>query len=458
MYAQPGDANLKGVKVAFDRNRLRLRLSPRSCWRSPSRPHRLLLVPFLSPAMRQVFTNTTPVEIAAATPNSISSPLPVSGIQGQIQRLSVTINLFHTYTADLRISLVAPDGKEVLLVAGAGGSGDNFINTTFDSAAPRSIAIARPPFTGTFQPAGDLSVLNGLDPNGQWALRVVDAVRLDGGVLSNWTLALTVSEARSSNFAIDVRFLGGLTPTQRAVFEVAAARWSEIIVGDLPPATVEGAVVDDVLIDARGVAIDGPSGILGQAGPTILRNESRLPAAGVMEFDIGDLAQLEASGGLLNVIIHEMGHVLGIGTLWRAQNLLSGAGSPNPIFTGMNAMREFAVLANNPTPLPVPVANTGGQGTRDGHWREAVFGSELMTGFLNPAMNPISRLTIASLEDLGYDVNYAAADPYVLPTALELAVMGIGSDELGRWRCSMCGQTTPGCVDRVLVPEPKVLE
>jgi hypothetical protein len=269
---------------------------------------------------------------------------------------------------------------------------------------------------------------------------------------------LTLTEARRSQFAIDVRFRGGLTPSQRAVFEVAAARWSEVIVGNLPDVTLNGNTIDDVLIDAQGVAIDGPSGVLGQAGPTQLRNNSLLPATGIMEFDIGDLAQLEASGGLLNVIVHEMGHVLGIGTLWRAKNLLSGAGSPNPLYTGMNAMREFATLTGSPAPVPVPVANTGGQGTRDGHWREAVFGSELMTGFLNPAFNPLSRLTIASLEDLGYEVNYAAADPYVLPTSLELAVMGIGADPMGRWRCSMCGQNIPGCVDRMIVPEPKILE
>ena len=409
--------------------------------------------------MRQVFRNTTPVEIANDAPTSVSSSIVVSGVEGKIQRLSVTINVFHTFTSDLRISLVAPDGKEILLALGEGGSGNNFIDTTFDVGAAQSISTGSPPFVGTFRPEGDLSVLNGLDPNGRWTLRVVDVATLDGGVLSSWSLGLTLTEARQSQFAIDVRFRGGLTPSQRAVFEVAAARWSEVIVGNLPDVSVDGITIDDVLIDAQGIAIDGANGVLGQAGPTRLRNDSRLPATGVMEFDIGDLAQLEASGGLLNVIVHEMGHVLGIGTLWRAKNLLSGAGSPNPLFTGMNAMREFATLISNPAPVPVPVANTGGQGTRDGHWRETVFGSELMTGFLNPAFNPLSRLTIASLEDLGYEVNYAAADPYVLPTALELAVMGIGGAEpLGRWRCSMCGQNTPGCVDRVIVPEPKILE
>jgi len=408
--------------------------------------------------MRQVFTNTTPVEIANDAPTTVSSSITVSGVAGQIQRLSVTITVFHTYTSDLRISLVAPNGQEVLLALGEGGSGNNFIDTTFDDGAPQPISAASPPFVGTFRPQESLAQFDGLAPNGRWTLRVVDVASLDGGVLSNWSLALSLSEARSSDFSIEVRFLGGLTPTQRAVFEVAAARWSEVIVGDLPAAVVDGNTIDDVLIDARGTAIDGANGILGQAGPTSLRNDSRLPATGIMEFDIGDLAQLETSGGLLNVIVHEMGHVLGIGTLWRAKNLLSGAGSPNPLFTGMNAMREFAVLANSQAPLPVPVANTGGQGTRDGHWREAVFGSELMTGFLNPAVNPLSRLTVASLEDLGYSVNYAAADPYVLPTALELAVMGVGADSLGRWRCSMCGQNTPGCVDRIIVPEPKILE
>ncbi len=207
----------------------------------------------------------------------------------------------------------------------------------------------------------------------------------------------------------------------------------------MPSATVNGETIDDVLIEARGLSIDGPNGVLGRAGPTRLRSGSLLPVTGVMEFDIGDLARLEAEGGLLDVIIHEMGHVLGIGTIWQTQNLLVGAGSANPQYVGQNGMREFATLIGAQGMTPVPVANTGGQGTRDGHWREAVFGNELMTGFLNRGPNPLSRVTVGSLEDLGYAVNYTAADPFELPSALMLAVMGINTaGDYGRRQCRMC--------------------
>ena len=52
-----------------------------------------------------------------------------------------------------------------------------------------------------------------------------------------------------------------------------------------------------------------------------------------------------------------------------------------------------------------------------------------MTGFLNTGVNPLCRVTIGALEDVGYEVDYDAADPYTLPTPLELAMMGIGVEE-----------------------------
>jgi hypothetical protein len=77
----------------------------------------------------------------------------------------------------------------------------------------------------------------------------------------------------------------------------------------------------------------------------------------------------------------------------------------------------------------VPVENLGGPGTRDAHWRETTFGNELMTGFLNPGSNPVSRLTIASLADLGYQVGFATAEPYSLPG--NLAALRAPAADLG---------------------------
>jgi leishmanolysin len=235
--------------------------------------------------------------------------------------------------------------------------------------------------------------------------------------------------AIQSAFKIEVRFLGGLTAGQKSAFKKAADRWSKVIVGDLPSVIVSGEVIDDVLIEARGVAIDGPHGILGQAGPTNLRPASAgaaafLPAKGIMSFDTADLADMEADGTLLDVITHEMGHVLGIGTIWEEKNLIVGVGTANPRFTGANARKAYGQLKGQ-GPTPVPVENTGGRGTRDGHWRESVFKNELMSGFISAPGNPLSKVTVASLKDMGYRVNMSAAEAYSLPNLQSLAERGL---------------------------------
>jgi hypothetical protein len=236
--------------------------------------------------------------------------------------------------------------------------------------------------------------------------------------------------ATTSPFTIEIQFLGGLTQRQKNAFKAAADRWTRVIVGDLPSVLVDGRVIDDVLILAQGAAIDGPGGILGQAGPSHLRPSNAgaaafLPAKGIMSFDTADLAKMEQIGTLNDVITHEMGHVLGIGTLWNRKSLLRRAGTSNPTFTGTNAKREYRALRGGGTLRAVPVENTGGQGTRDAHWRESIFRNELMSGFIDQAGNPISRMTVASLQDLGYVVDLNAAEPYALPNLFMLAEAGL---------------------------------
>ena len=233
-----------------------------------------------------------------------------------------------------------------------------------------------------------------------------------------------------SNFRIDFTFLSQAATEQRSAFEAAAARWTDILLGDLPDWQVTSAAtscfdtqpainqaVDDVLILVEIGPIDGPGGVLGSAGPCIMRNGSLLPAMGAMLFDQADITEMQQTGELRDVILHEMAHVFGLGTIWQSRGLLSGTSTPDPVFTG-SAARQAYVLAGGPN-SSVPVEGGGGAGTANAHWRESVFRSELMTGYILGAPNPLSRVTIGSFQDLGYVVDYGTADPFSLATALQ---------------------------------------
>jgi len=226
------------------------------------------------------------------------------------------------------------------------------------------------------------------------------------------------AKIRESAYKIQLRFSGGLTPAQKNAFLYAAKRWTKIIIGDLPSVVVDGEVIDDLLILANGVNIDGPGGILGQAGPTHLRPVSAgayayLPAKGIMSFDTADLAVMQANGTLEDVITHEMGHVIGIGAISNSKGFVADASTTNPKFAGLNAKKQFGLLRGS-RPTPVPLENAEGPGTRYGHWAESVFKNEAMTTGIGTNKR-ISKVTVGSLKDLGYRVNINAAQPYRLP-------------------------------------------
>jgi hypothetical protein len=261
--------------------------------------------------------------------------------------------------------------------------------------------------------------------------------------IANTTLSTSFTETGVSPFSIELQFLTNPTTAQRDAFEKARHRWERIIVADVPNVQLSAMAgqcgdnspalnrsVDDVLILVTLEPIDGTGNVLGQAGPCFERIGSRLPVLGIMKFDTADLDFIETEGLLQSVILHEMGHVLGYGTVWTELGLLvdpACPGPPNdpmcsethdPHFTGGQALAAFNQVggASYSASAKVPVENTDGVGTADAHWRDSVFGNELMTGVVNQGEeNPLSVVTVTSMKDLGYTVSLAGADPYQLP-------------------------------------------
>lgn len=280
--------------------------------------------------------------------------------------------------------------------------------------------------------------VNGIATVGGWTLgpdspnTLIASVAADG--IAGNPLTFTAQVGSTPAFDIQVRFFASPTPAQQQAFENAEARWEGLITGDLtniPLTTPAGAcadaapalneTIDDVVMLARVDEIDGPGATLAQAGPCYRRTLGGLPVLGVLAFDTDDIADIEADGLLQDVILHEMGHVLGFGVIWSPAGLLadpSEDGGLDPHFTGPQAIAAFDTVGGSgyTSGAKVPVEDTGGPGTADAHWRESIFRNELMTGFANQ-QNPLSRVTVASMADLGYSVDLAAADPYALPSA-----------------------------------------
>lgn len=268
-----------------------------------------------------------------------------------------------------------------------------------------------------------------------------------------------------SAFNVDVRFVGDASLPVRTAFANAVAKWRQVIVGSIGTITnvnipagpdanacsdwspaVTGTV-QNAIIFARIDSIDGPGSpgvgnILGQASPCYV-NANAIPFLGFMEFDKYDVDLLVAQGQFEKVVLHEIGHVLGIGTVWNFQrSLLNTSISNDPYYVGSAARAQFAAI-NTVTYSgnPVPVENTGGTGTVNSHWRTSVMQRELMQGFAVNQVQPLSRITVGSLQDLGYTVNLAAADAFSLTAALR---SGFGFD------------ATSGILYRDLVPDVEI--
>ncbi|MCF2972295.1 hypothetical protein L1047_13925 [Synechococcus sp. Nb3U1] len=242
------------------------------------------------------------------------------------------------------------------------------------------------------------------------------------GLVSCGVSSLVPPPPQTGSFSIQWRFLGpSPTPSQRVLFERAAQRWQKLIVMKLTPVALRLAPdhclpgspplqqqVDDLLIDVQVLLIDGPGQVLGLASPCVLRQADQMPVYGFMQLDQEDVEELEASGHLETVLLHEIAHVLGFGSLWQQRHLLAGLGSADPRYLGQRANEQFSRLGGLGL---TPLENEGGDLSRDVHWRSVDLRGELMTGSPGQAL---SVLSLAALADLGYQVNWSGADPFEL--------------------------------------------
>lgn len=116
------------------------------------------------------------LQIPDNTPAGVSSSILIDR-PGSVGQVKVSIDVTHTYIGDLRIELVSPANRSVVLHSQLGGNQDNLV-ITYDSA----------------QPLSPLSGLIGQTMQGNWTLRVADMAQSDVGTLNKWSLEILPAE------------------------------------------------------------------------------------------------------------------------------------------------------------------------------------------------------------------------------------------------------------------------
>ncbi len=211
---------------------------------------------------------------------------------------------------------------------------------------------------------------------------------------------------------------GSFTSTQLSYLQSslasAEARWESVITGYQPGISITGMSI--TVQSGSDFAAATPPATLFQGGyfvgvsstvlinPTVIDNYAAWTGAG---FPSPNPAYLGLNY-LEDILAHEIGHSLGIGTLWDDNGVYTNGTGMYVGEYGLKAYREDF----DPGATFVPIELAGSGGTIDQHWNQLMRSSSQEGNPGNPfSLSPLTGITDAQGRDLGLELITGALDP-----------------------------------------------
>lgn len=208
---------------------------------------------------------------------------------------------------------------------------------------------------------------------------------------------------------MQINISSDLTHFQLSELQRAQCAWETVLIG------WRSNINPGLVINFSVINIDGIGKILGQAGWTTGKyftdgNEMfAMATTGTIIMDIADINLLSINDGLFLVFVHEIGHVLGFGTLWTYNKIYeNGTGK----YFGCQGLHSYWQLYTRTDDNYIPVEQDGNYGTIDAHWDELGYKdlanrpmkNEIMTGFISTE-SYLTKMTVSSMHDIGFKIS-----------------------------------------------------
>ena len=266
----------------------------------------------------------------------------------------------------------------------------------------------------------------------------------------NATLKVTTDVAPADEFDLELVMVNEGTASQNGIITQVAERYESMIgLGEFD-ATLNVAAdecapgmpeVTDVDVDDFGVYVmigplDGAGNAVAMSGTCAIRigigGWVGMPVLGAVVLDQADIATLEADGVLETVVTREMARAMGFDPgIWSAHGFLQNPSLPETPDADTHMNAHLVVAAFNAaggegyTGARVPLENGAMEGISDSYWRASVFGDEVMTPYVTGDSQPLSRITLEALYEVGYELDVMMADPFTLAGARSVRSRGL---------------------------------
>jgi len=241
-----------------------------------------------------------------------------------------------------------------------------------------------------------------------------------------------------SKYRMRANIIGNYTDDDTIIINKAIDKWSKIIYGP-----VIDSLMQDMLLNIEFKELS--PNVLGSAyiqNYFSMDDGNILPIEGTILLNTitwNNQKNIKKTDGNTNAyytLLHEIGHVLGIGTLFynpgsntERKHLINGYK-----YIGKNGLEKYRINMGNYNLTCIPIEEDYGQGTSGGHLEEGIesengnryydgihhpgLDRELMTGISENDNEPeiLSTISAGMLHDIGFTVKYSACDDVYFPS------------------------------------------